>query len=107
MRWSAKWIMPAYLLVPLAFLWYLHQIPAARLQLLQLGIKVGQTKIDPDQNGQGWLRGVRMSQKSFLETKKGCTNSPLGVTWKGQASPPSAEAKLTARPGTMVEMACL
>ena len=38
MRWSAKWIMPAYLLVPLAFLWYLHQIPAARLQLLQLGI---------------------------------------------------------------------
>jgi cytochrome d ubiquinol oxidase subunit I len=38
MRWSARWLMPAYLIIPLAFFWYLNQIPEARLQLLQFGI---------------------------------------------------------------------
>lgn len=38
MRWSARWLLPAYLIIPIAFFWYLNQIPAARLQLLQLGI---------------------------------------------------------------------
>ena len=35
MRWSARWLLPAYLIIPIAFFWYLSQIPAARLQLLQ------------------------------------------------------------------------
>lgn len=43
MRWSARWLMPAYLLMPMAFGWYLLMVPEARLQLLQLGIStIGQ-----------------------------------------------------------------
>lgn len=43
MRWSARWLMPAYLIMPLAFGWYLMMVPEARLSLLQLGIStIGQ-----------------------------------------------------------------
>lgn len=38
MRWSARWLLPAFLLLPVAFLWYLYQLPAARLDLLRIGI---------------------------------------------------------------------
>ncbi len=38
MRWSAKWLLPAFLLLPVVFLWFLYQLPAARLDLLRIGI---------------------------------------------------------------------
>lgn len=42
-RWSAKWLMPSFLLLPLCLIWYLYMIPADSKQLLQLGIStIGQ-----------------------------------------------------------------
>lgn len=38
MRWSALWLIPAFVMLPLTFAWYLYMIPSDRLQLLQLGI---------------------------------------------------------------------
>ncbi len=37
-RWSAKWVIPAYLLMPLFFSWYLWMVPEAQRQLLSFGI---------------------------------------------------------------------
>ncbi|MEI7732282.1 MAG: cytochrome ubiquinol oxidase subunit I [Verrucomicrobiota bacterium] len=37
-RWSAKWLLPSFLLLPLAFGWYLWQVPEAQRALLKLGI---------------------------------------------------------------------
>lgn len=42
-EWSAKWLIPAFILVPLCFLWYLAMVPEANKQLLDLGIStIGQ-----------------------------------------------------------------
>jgi mono/diheme cytochrome c family protein len=42
-RWSAKWLIPAFVLMPVAFLWYLRSVPAGQRQLLNLGIStIGQ-----------------------------------------------------------------
>jgi cytochrome bd-type quinol oxidase subunit 1 len=42
-RWSAKWLIPSFVLMPLFFLWYLWSVPASQRQLLQLGIStIGQ-----------------------------------------------------------------
>jgi mono/diheme cytochrome c family protein len=42
-RWSAKWLTPSFLLMPLAFLWYLNCVPAGQRQLLNFGIStIGQ-----------------------------------------------------------------
>jgi cytochrome bd-type quinol oxidase subunit 1 len=41
--WSAKWLIPAFVLVPFCFLWYLAMVPEAQRQLLDLGIStIGQ-----------------------------------------------------------------
>jgi mono/diheme cytochrome c family protein len=41
--WSAKWLIPAFVLVPLCFVWYLSMIPESSRQLLELGIStIGQ-----------------------------------------------------------------
>lgn len=41
--WSAKWLIPAFVLVPLCFLWYLAMVPEANKQLFDLGIStIGQ-----------------------------------------------------------------
>lgn len=41
--WSAKWLIPAFVLVPACFLWYLSMVPEANKQLLDLGIStIGQ-----------------------------------------------------------------
>lgn len=42
-EWSAKWLIPAFVLVPFCFLWYLAMVPEANRQLLDLGIStIGQ-----------------------------------------------------------------
>ncbi|MBX7258049.1 MAG: cytochrome ubiquinol oxidase subunit I [Candidatus Hydrogenedentes bacterium] len=37
-QWSAKWLVPAYLLIPVFFWWYLEMVPDAQQALLQLGM---------------------------------------------------------------------
>ena len=37
-RWSASWLLPAFVLLPVFFLWYLYAIPAEARGLLQLGM---------------------------------------------------------------------
>lgn len=37
-RWSAGWLAPMFLLMPLVLLWFLHQIPAENRGLLELGM---------------------------------------------------------------------
>ena len=37
-RWSVKWLLPSFLLLPACFLWYLYMLPAGRMELLQIGI---------------------------------------------------------------------
>jgi len=38
LRWSARWLIPSFLLVPLALLWYLFAVPETSRQLMQAGI---------------------------------------------------------------------
>lgn len=41
--WSAKWLIPGFVLLPLCFLWYLAMVPESNRQLLELGIStIGQ-----------------------------------------------------------------
>ncbi|MEP6715801.1 MAG: cytochrome ubiquinol oxidase subunit I, partial [Terriglobia bacterium] len=37
-RWSARWLMPSFFLMPVALAWYLYAIPASSRLILQLGI---------------------------------------------------------------------
>lgn len=37
-RWSTRWLMPAFVLMPLAFVWYLFSIPESSRQIIQAGI---------------------------------------------------------------------
>lgn len=37
-RWSVKWMIPAFVLMPIAFYWYLSAVPEASRQLMNLGI---------------------------------------------------------------------
>ena len=37
-RWSAKWLMPSFLIMPLLFVWYLAMVPETQRQLLTFGI---------------------------------------------------------------------
>lgn len=37
-QWSAKWLIPAYLLIPVFFWWYLKMVPVAQRGLLELGM---------------------------------------------------------------------
>ncbi len=37
-RWSAKWLLPSFMLMPLCLAWYLWQVPDAQRALLQFGI---------------------------------------------------------------------
>ncbi len=39
MRWTAKWLIPSFVLLPLCFAWYLYSIPEASRGLLELGVK--------------------------------------------------------------------
>ncbi|MCB2154641.1 cytochrome ubiquinol oxidase subunit I [bacterium] len=42
-RWSVKWLVPAFVLMPFAFAWYLYMVPESQRELLQLGIStIGQ-----------------------------------------------------------------
>ena len=42
-EWSAKWLIPSFVLVPFCFIWYLAMVPEANRQLLDLGIStIGQ-----------------------------------------------------------------
>jgi mono/diheme cytochrome c family protein len=38
LRWTARWLVPSFLLMPLTLLWYLHQVPESQRALLSLGI---------------------------------------------------------------------
>jgi cytochrome bd-type quinol oxidase subunit 1 len=37
-RWSAKWLIPAFILLPVFFLWFLHSVPFEQRGLIKLGI---------------------------------------------------------------------
>lgn len=37
-KWSAKWLVPSFMLVPFVFLWYLTTVPAGQRELLGLGV---------------------------------------------------------------------
>lgn len=37
-RWSAKWLLPSFVLMPVFFLWYLFNVPEAQRELLSLGM---------------------------------------------------------------------
>lgn len=37
-RWSVKWLLPSFLLLPVCFLWYLYMMPEGRMELLRIGI---------------------------------------------------------------------
>jgi cytochrome bd ubiquinol oxidase subunit I len=37
-RWSCRWLIPAFLLMPVLFLWYLSNVPAPQRDLLALGM---------------------------------------------------------------------
>jgi len=37
-RWSVKWLIPSFILMPVAFAWYLYMIPESSKQLMNLGI---------------------------------------------------------------------
>ena len=42
-KWSAKWLMPAFLLLPFAAIWYFYSIPAANRSLFKRGVStIGQ-----------------------------------------------------------------
>lgn len=42
-RWSAKWLLPSFVLMPVALLWYLASVPESQRALLSLGIStIGQ-----------------------------------------------------------------
>lgn len=38
LRWSTKWLIPSFLLMPIAFVWYLSAIPDSSRHLIQAGI---------------------------------------------------------------------
>jgi len=37
-RWSARWVVPAYILMPVFFVWYLFTVPESHRALMSLGI---------------------------------------------------------------------
>ena len=37
-RWSCKWLLPSFILMPFFIVWYLYMVPEARSHLLSLGI---------------------------------------------------------------------
>ena len=37
-RWSAKWLIPAFILLPVFFVWFLHMVPFEQRGLIKLGI---------------------------------------------------------------------
>ncbi|MCS6886320.1 MAG: cytochrome ubiquinol oxidase subunit I [Acidobacteriota bacterium] len=42
-RWSSRWLVPSFVLMPFFFAWYLFSVPESQRQLLQLGIStIGQ-----------------------------------------------------------------
>ena len=42
-RWSVKWLIPAFVLMPFVFAWYLWMVPSSQRELLQFGIStIGQ-----------------------------------------------------------------
>ncbi|HNT86837.1 MAG TPA: cytochrome ubiquinol oxidase subunit I [Candidatus Hydrogenedentes bacterium] len=43
LRWSVKWLIPSFVLLPFCFAWYLAMVPEQQLNLLELGIStIGQ-----------------------------------------------------------------
>lgn len=42
-QWSAKWLIPSFVLMPACFIWYLHMVPGSQRALIELGIStIGQ-----------------------------------------------------------------
>ncbi len=37
-RWSAKWLVPGFFLLPFCMVWYLWKVPTAQVELAQLGV---------------------------------------------------------------------
>ena len=78
-------------------------------EFLELGVEMGQAEVDADEDG-GAVLAVESVQTSGTRTdqgKRGGARPPRRHAGQAAASSLSAAEKLTARPGTMVEMACL
>lgn len=43
LRWSVRWLVPSFILLPVCFLWYLAMVPEQQTRLLELGVStIGQ-----------------------------------------------------------------
>jgi hypothetical protein len=68
---------------------------------------MGQPEIDADENGGAFLAGDQFRQAGSEIGKKRGSRGRRAPRDQAAASSFSVAEKLTARPGTMVEMACL
>ncbi|MNJ02246.1 hypothetical protein D3C73_1621450 [compost metagenome] len=75
-------------------------------EFFELAVEMGQPEIDTDENGGAFLAGdrIRQAESDMEKARRGCRRAPRD---QAAASSFSLAEKLTARPGTMVEMACL
>ncbi len=75
-------------------------------EFLEFAVEMGQPEIDADENDGAFLAGIS-SDKRIRNWEKARRQSRRALRDQAAASSFSAAEKLTARPGTMVEMACL
>jgi len=73
-------------------------------ELNQAIVKMGQPKINADQKGRRWGGGRGICQSGIICP---CSHRQTFERSDQAAASPVSWARLTARPGTMVEMACL
>lgn len=76
-RWSAKWLFPSFVLMPVFFLWYLLSVPAASRQLLSLGVST---------IGQGVFTQVTRAALVTVMTSATIVAVVYNVAWKNARS---------------------
>lgn len=76
-RWSAKWLFPSFVLMPVFFLWYLLGVPEASRQLLSLGVST---------IGQGVFTQVTRAALVTVMTSATILAVVYNVTWKNARS---------------------
>lgn len=76
-RWSAKWLFPSFVLMPVFFLWYLLSVPAASRQLLSLGVST---------IGQGVFTQVTRAALVTVMTSATILAVVYNVAWKNARS---------------------
>lgn len=76
-RWSAKWLFPSFVLMPVFFLWYLLSVPEASRQLLSLGVST---------IGQGVFTQVTRAALVTVMTSATILAVVYNVAWKNARS---------------------